>query len=621
MGQDDQAGAQNPPGQTGQVGQGGQSGQPGQGSQSGQSGQGGQVGQVGQGAPQPSPGQVGPVGPVDPWVVSRRRLADERLAKAILGTLVYLEDTQIRDRPGKGNPLWDATDAGDGADNRMLLNLPFKESLPLPAPPMLHVRNRIGEWASTVHFLPKRTGFGGRTFVSVQDSNVFMTTFIAYPLFLFDDAALPGKRQFLRPMLELARENVKSFHRDGSFNFWATLPGVMSKSTRTGPFNIPPEMIEKLGQAYLNPKFAKFFALLTRGLKAPPAYWVEQCLNRKVNPSGADGLFNIPNDADDTATGVAFQNLLARFFPEMGETPDLGALEICSRFRDVGRAREDGRDQWKGKDSGAFLTWLKDESQPIFDTPETGIIPLGVNNVDAVVNSNVVFSLALNGQKRLPGYREALALCAAAITRHAWPDAGLYYPQYMIFPYTVSRAWRDGGAREEPLASAIPVLLKNLLDEQEAWGSKGFGRRGSFPGGEDRAIHLSTALGLVTLLNIGRDTAQDAGLLARYDRGVVDAVCYLVREGKERRVRNESTRAVFPDRDLERQTWDSGLFFSASFWDLGHWRSEAFTVAMAAEALAKYALAYDCDRAGFAARRLRLVDDPAAKLGMRLEAR
>jgi len=43
--------------------------------------------------------------------------------------------------------------------------------------------------------------------------------------------------------------------------------------------------------------------------------------------------------------------------------------------------------------------------------------------------------------------------------------------------------------------------------------------------------------------------------------------------------------------------WHSGLFFSTSFWDLIHWRSEAYTTAIILEALVKFALAYDMDRA------------------------
>jgi hypothetical protein len=50
----------------------------------------------------------------------------------------------------------------------------------------------------------------------------------------------------------------------------------------------------------------------------------------------------------------------------------------------------------------------------------------------------------------------------------------------------------------------------------------------------------------------------------------------------------------------------SGLFFAASFWDLAHWRSQSFTVAMVLEALTKYALAYDLDDSPAGVRRLKL---------------
>lgn len=544
---------------------------------------------------------------------TQERLGNPALQESILGAIAHLEDTQVRNRPGKGHAGCDATDLGDGAKNEISISLPFRENMALPVLPMLKVHNKPGEWASYVHFLPKRTGFNGRNVVSLQDSNVFMTTFISYPFLFLDDSSLPSERRFITPLLKLAFDNIKSFKRGDAYNFWAVMPGFTGKAPRSGPNNIPVNMIEKLGKSYLNPHLEKFFNWLVRGLKAPPRYWVERCLDPKENPTGADALFNIPNDSDDTATVVAFQRLFAQRFPGT-PAPELDALKSAGNFRDIGRKMEDGRDSWKGKNTGAFLTWMKDENEPTFGTPESGIIPLGVNNVDCVVNANVAFSMALNGLKKEPGYIEALTLLAASVEKHAWPDAGLYYPQYMIFPYTVTRAWRDGGAREGPMPAAMSKLLNDLLNEQEAWGKKNPGRVGAFPGGEDRSDHLSTALGLNSLLNIGREIAERNNLADRYDRGINTAVQYLIRSAKSPAITYNSTRAIFSGKNYKAKTWDSGLFFSASFWDLGQWRSELLTVAIVAEGLMKYALAYDYDR-NAGGKTLRLIADPTSKNG------
>ena len=46
-----------------------------------------------------------------------------------------------------------------------------------------------------------------------------------------------------------------------------------------------------------------------------------------------------------------------------------------------------------------------------------------------VVNSNVLFALSFTNNKTLPGYNSCINLVADAIKKHAWPEAGLYYPQ------------------------------------------------------------------------------------------------------------------------------------------------------------------------------------------------
>ncbi|MEW6711327.1 MAG: hypothetical protein AB1403_15975 [Candidatus Riflebacteria bacterium] len=544
---------------------------------------------------------------VDPVnLVIQQRLAEKELGQTILGALAYLEDRQVRPRAGKRSCEFDSSDEGDGCRTLLSLNIPFRENLGIPAPKKVLARNRSGEWASYIHFLPNKIGFKGRSPASVQDSNLFMTAFIAYPLFLFDESSLKPEQRHIESILHLAMRNIMSFKRDDAYNFWAVLPGEKGTAPRTGPFNIQVAQLEMLGKAYLNPKLEKVFARLAKGQQTPPKFWIESCLNQKANPTGADALFNIPNDADDTSTAVSFQHFYRSFFPESGVEVDFSSLERICDFRDIGREREDGRDSWKGKDSGAYLTWIKDETAPVFDRPEIGIIPLAVNNVDVVVNSNVLFAMALTGRKDLPGYHDCVRLIRKAAETHSWPEAGLYYPQNMIFPYTASRAFRDGGAREPEMKEAMQFLLRDLIKAQREWGSKNPTRIGSFPGGDDKSDHLATALAVTTLLNIGREVAVEGGLAREYDSAVRAGVRYLIVQAEWKEPKNSETIGKFKTPGDKCAHWLSGLFFAASFWDLAHWRSQAFTTAMVLEALTKYALAYDQDDAPAGARRLKL---------------
>lgn len=530
------------------------------------------------------------------------RLDDPALREAILGALVFLDDNQVRDRPGRRLSVFDASDEGDGCRGRVEMNLPFlRRALRLPALPPVRVRNVAGEWTSTVHFLPKKFGKGGKSVVAIPDSNLFVPAFVRYPLFLFREAT-PAQDRPIAGMLKAAWNLDARYKRGSAYNFW--LP--MREDPRlVGPFNIPLEKsIVPLAKAYLNPKLALFWRKLAGKLNVPPPDWVKRCLDPADNPAGAGALFNIPNDADDTSTAVALELVRAQLRGAYPDDPffadparfaaDLSPLEPVFRFRDTGRdpALEDGRDAWKGRDTGAYLTWLLDERAPTFGTPAAGVIPLGKNNVDAVVNANVLLALGLAGRRDAPGYDGACAVVNKACTARAWPACGLYYPPLLIFPYAASRAYRDGG--NAALRPGMKALLSDLLALRDDYAAKFPGKRGAFPGGEDAVDLCPTALGVATLLNIGADVARECGREADYLRALDEGVRYLLAARRESRPANPETFSVAGRaRDLRCGRWDSGLFFAASFWDLAHWRSEPFAAAMILEALSKYALEYE----------------------------
>lgn len=499
------------------------------------------------------------------------------------GALLTLLDSQIMPRTGLGSPRFDYCGTGFGCRSTQIAVLPLlHSSVEIPiAFPFPAVRNMSGEWYNSIHALPGLfQDPEGRAPVAIQDSNLFMTANIAWSLLFARLHPLPGSAQISSLMLDAAMANILSYQRGSGFHFWPKQPSAgRVRYTRTGPLNLP------VAAARLH-RLSRFFPGMPEGPISP---WFEAVFDPQLNPTGAEALTNIPNDADDTALAAAVLSVSGGE-PEMGQIADEALTEIF-RWRDVSRSREDGRDSWKGKDSGGFLTWLHDEDAPWFEDPGQGVLPLGVNNVDCVVNANVLLAAGLSGKGSDPEILKVSSLLNEAVRLKAWPACGLYYPQLMMFPYALSRAWRDGDIRHEALREAGRLLLADILAIQKS--------DGSFPGDPDVTRHLSTALGLSTMLNLGLSTARDAGLEKVYREAVYQAADFIIRAGQKRGFRYFSTKSfaknLFGSLDHTPLTWTDGVFFSASRWSLAQWRSEAFTVAKVLEALLKLRAGYESE--------------------------
>lgn len=517
------------------------------------------------------------------------RLHRSGLKSAIMGGLLHLDDTQIRQRWGLADPRFDAC-SGDGCAPL----LPGTgQALPLPLP---FTKNRSGEWANFINIFPD--GFrwpGGRheSAVQFQDSNMFVTAAIAYPLFFIDEEALPVEERIVSLVRKSAVNSVRAYQRGAGFSFWPGLPGSTSTASRVGPLNIP--MAAGKGMQLM-----KLFP--SRKPRGNPLHleWNQDVADPQMNPYGLDALANIPNDVDDTSVGYSTLHLAAAF--DGAPAPAEEIVQAMLPWRDAGRTLQDGRDAWKSEDSGAFLTWMKDENLPRterFQSPESGVIPLAVNNVDCVVNANALLALGLYGMAESAVALDVSEVVAQAVERRAWPECGLYYPQRMMFPYALSRAFRDAGVRNATLQRAMPILLAQLLEDQRQVAKDNPARKGAFAGGADQTFDLATALGLSTLLNMGRDMAAELGQTEAYDQAVEDAVAYLTAHQQSTHILFVSTfnrdnrHPLYPSPFDQARTWDSGLFFSASKWSLAQWRSSAYTTAMVVEALSKYALGYD----------------------------
>jgi hypothetical protein len=524
----------------------------------------------------------------DAQSVSKARLSRE-IDRSIRGALLYLDDTQIRDRVGLHSSLYDyCGPQSDSCEGVQLFNK--RDGSGYIERKGYRVWNRKGEWASTIHYLPDRLGDAeGETKNPVQDSNAFVTTGILFPLYLIDETALPAGERLATRMRTQAVAGLADYKRGDAYSFWAEIAGETSSAPRTGPLNIPIHEVRRIAVLLSYPLYP-IIKVYTVGMDVNVETWIRQVLNRRKNPYGFDSAFNIPNDADDTAMVVAIQKLHSLLQPQDNIKPDLSALKVLTRFRDLGRVKHERRNARIGiTETGAFLTWLKDENLDVFSAPEKGIIPLGVNNVDCVVNANALFSLALNGAHKWAGFEDARKMLVTIVSARAWTDVcDLYYPQSMMLPYALTRAFREGRLFDDPaMRKSMGIVLRDLLEMQE--------NGGAFPGGKDKTLHLSTALATNALLNIGGVIAHDENLFDEYQSAVAKAIRFLLSGRRHHQLMFSGNSKSGPDNSVRNSgfKWDSGLFFAGTYGDLAQWRSEAYTTAIVLEALVKFVLAYD----------------------------
>lgn len=531
--------------------------------------------------------------------VIESRLKQPGIKQCILGALAYLDDTQIRKRPGRNNSQCDLSD-GSGCRSMIKFSLPGRKNPVFVPVPGLRLKNVEGEWASYIHM-----GKGSKTAPpGVQDSNLFVTAFVAYPLFLVDDQALPPGQRSVSRMRRLAMSDINRYKRGDGYSFWRLKKDERGEAAPEAPSNIPLKALGLLDFIKRRQPFKAVYNIVTRDFDKSVMGWIDTVMSPKKNPLGKEALFNNPNDTDDTAVAVANQALHASEYDPRSPDPyyrdpknfpvDLAALEKFEQFRDMDRKKSDPHDAWKGENTGAFLTWLKDENLPAFGSPETGVIPGDVNLVDEVVNANAVFAMSLNGIRDTGGFHSACKLIADSAEKKQWQKSFIYYSQRMTFPYAASRAFRDGGADNEVMRGAMGKLLVDVLADQADFEKRNPRKKGAFPGGLDPSTDLSTALGVIFLLNVGRDVAAERGLAEKYDRALARGIDYLVKNRNPHSAAYADT--LVPDagsKEAQGSKWKEGLFFCGDPQNITQWVSEAFTTSMVLEAMNKYALAYD----------------------------
>jgi hypothetical protein len=185
--------------------------------------------------------------------------------------------------------------------------------------------------------------------------------------------------------------------------------------------------------------------------REPPGVWRYFGKGYEVSPG-----VPLSPDVDDTATAWAALHRL-------GHPVDAGALALLRASR---------------AEDGLFTTWVGPPST------WTGI---DSRQTDLALNANALFLFGLLGE----AVPEVCRQVVAHATTGAFARGTPWYPSPLAFAYFLSRAHRDGGAA--CLAEAVPPVRAWVRARQQPDGGWG----------DD----LETALGLLTLLNTGDESA------------------------------------------------------------------------------------------------------------------
>ncbi len=538
-----------------------------------------------------------------------KRLTMPGLADAVLGGLVYLYDSHVHN----------ASNYSGSSLDYLISTREAKRFLPRFAAGfrrflgkyMVRERHLQGTWPAHIHLLVNEKKTHASPLIVVADYNLMTTASTAFSLLLFEDRFLPRELRFVGSMLGNASGAIRGFRRDEAYNFWITHDNKHPSYSCSVPLNIPLSLVAFRRVLY---KYARLFGLKNYSERLRLGRWVFACFDKQINPSGRAAVFNIPNDADNTSMAAGFQILYHQWLGKSCPSDDIRPLDLLALHRDLNRFITDQSSEFIAEETGTFLTWFRDEHLPIFTNPEKGIIPLGVNNVDLIINANALFALSLAKKTSYPGFAEAIRFIADLIIQKSWQHASHYYPENYVFPYALSRAWRDSGIRDPELDAVIPQLMVQTLDElgsPEGLLFKATHRRTAKP---DGFVH-QIALALITLLNLGRATAESQGLAEQYDGMVESAVQVILLDRKITKPRQKETHKLFTG--LTMNFWDSGILYSSSLHQLAHWRSHAQTTALVLEAFAKYILAYDLFGNGFLSNRLNVkFEDQKWSLGL-----
>ena len=408
-----------------------------------------------------------------------------------------------------------------------------------------------GEWPTTMQMDKSFFYLGGKK-KKAFDSNCFSITgthnalaeiYLMYPEY-----------ENIPHVLHLAFEKILTYKKGDYFNFWNLLPPT--RKLQRG---------DLIGEQPMTRRPTNF------------------PLKRKYIHNAA----NITEDADDTSFGYLAMAMNRKIF---GNSAVNGLLQspkrlapIFSKYRDLNRSNRHWFNHLRGNDheTGAFLTWFGEEnhfkkwnilkatyhngiwfhkSSQCYPHPYTPYIPYGTNDLDAVVNADILSSLAYNGELASPAIDAAVNYIEYKSSKNQ-DEIGIYYPNRFHFAYAVSEAYANGITE---LDSAMDNLIDFVIESQNSDGS--FASRSRL---NKKDPIQSTAYALNTLVNYGNFEDEKIILVIEH------AMQYLFKN------------SINNKKEIH---WEGGVFFSGGTVNRNTlvWKSDAYTTAIILKAFAKY---------------------------------
>jgi hypothetical protein len=386
-----------------------------------------------------------------------------------------------------------------------------------------------GEWPTFIYntsYIP----FLGKKGKSAYDSNVFNTLFIHNTL---SELYLARPDSSVLTMLSLAQKNFIHYRNEGSFNFWP--------------------LLERPAHLKCNHQNCR----------------QRRPVNFDYHYGFINNYANIYDDADDTSAGLLAYYYSSRIRNIAGDTTliitDINSLlRKFVMYRDTGKRKTNWYNKRLGFNyrTGAYLTWFGPDRKHanffswFFPAHKTQNILYGRNEVDCVVNANVLRAMAVTGNTAIPGVSEAKAFLRQVVSKKVCFTCGVYYPTEFTFHYAMARAINSGVNGFDDLKKNLVQEILTRMNEKGYWES------------EIEDNDMQATLYAVNALMLLDDNDTLRGQVNR-------AMNYVIGN----RVRGGTITH-----------WPAGVFFSGgSAIRYNHiWRSEAYTTALALEAITNY---------------------------------
>ena len=366
------------------------------------------------------------------------------------------------------------------------------------------------------------------------------------------------------PMLELSFQRILGYRNGQLFNFWNLLPPL--KKLHRSDSLWPNELVRRPTNFRLKSKY----------------------INKAAN---------VAEDADDTALAYMALALRKKIDSSNIEYTELFSPSVSILFdvyRDTGRKNRHWYNYLYGNDhnTGAYLTWLTKEHEfkhwniitvighnatfflpfsECYPHAYVPYLPYGSNDLDAVVNSNVLSSIAMNGEIEIAqGVAHTIAYIEHKASSKKYDRVATYYPNRYQFPYAASKAYAEGISSLTRSMRYFTEYLTQTQNEDGSW----FARKRV----NKKDALQSTAYALNALINIGDYEANNT------IPAIHNALKYLFAHA----IHNENG-----------SHWQGGVYFTGGtvVRNTLYWKSNAYTTAIIIEAFANYSkyleLAYD----------------------------